>query len=567
MIKPTYHMDQSLEAIANQAEELYQKKEYESIVALLNDEVLKRHNDSELYLHKARALNILEKPDDSLIYSRKALSIDPKSTWGWLTSGNSWCDNHKYDKAIQDYNKAIELDAYYGDAYINLGNALSYMNDHDKAIEAYNKAINLDGNDADAYNNRGNVWYKAKNHDKSIEDYNKAIELKPDFPFAYHNRGLTWQAKEDYKNALTDFDKAIQLDKNYARAYHKRAEAYSSLGEYKKAIVDYQSYVKLKNNPDDYFTKVALSEIARLQENIENEWYIEIEQNITKIKQLLLFDRQCITHYTSLSAAKAMILDESFFRLSEGAYLNDTSEGKELLKYMEFEIPKSIEDGTIEEYFTEKPFIGSFVADNKHNDLTLWRMYGKEAQVEARGCALTIDRKQFINDFEAILNPVDSKESKVGVSEGKYTFYKVAYRNGDKFSIPGSGNKSIKQLKELLRSLKESLKELNKEQKERITELLNDITYLFKSAEYQYENEIRLVVQGVGITKKFEDSENSTKPPRVHIDMINITPALKKITLGPKVERADEWAAAFNYYIKENYTNNVDIVISHLPFK
>jgi hypothetical protein len=40
--------------------------------------------------------------------------------------------------------------------------------------------------------------------------------------------------------------------------------------------------------------------------------------------------------------------------------------------------------------------------------------------------------------------------------------------------------------------------------------------------------------------------------------------------LGPKVERADEWAAAFNYHIKEQYpkrNENVEIVISHLPFK
>jgi hypothetical protein len=45
-----------------------------------------------------------------------------------------------------------------------------------------------------------------------------------------------------------------------------------------------------------------------------------------------------------------------------------------------------------------------------------------------------------------------------------------------------------------------------------------------------------------------------------------MVPVISKITLGPKVERADEWAAAFNYSIK-NAGNEAEIIISHLPFK
>jgi hypothetical protein len=36
---------------------------------------------------------------------------------------------------------------------------------------------------------------------------------------------------------------------------------------------------------------------------------------------------------------------------------------------------------------------------------------------------------------------------------------------------------------------------------QRIKELLNGIAYLFKSSEYQYEHEVRLVVAGVGFKK------------------------------------------------------------------
>ena len=49
--------------------------------------------------------------------------------------------------------------------------------------------------------------------------------------------------------------------------------------------------------------------------------------------------------------------------------------------------------------------------------------------------------------------------------------------------------------------LKAKIKKLNEQQKISVIKLLNEIAYLFKSSEYQYENEVRLVVQGVGFKK------------------------------------------------------------------
>jgi len=47
---------------------------------------------------------------------------------------------------------------------------------------------------------------------------------------------------------------------------------------------------------------------------------------------------------------------------------------------------------------------------------------------------------------------------------------------------------------------------------------------------------------------------------------VPIRSLIKKITLGPKVDRADEWAAAF-YYSLEKDELKPCIHISHLPFK
>ena len=129
-----------------------------------------------------------------------------------------------------------------------------------------------------------------------------------------------------------------------------------------------------------------------------------------------------------------------------------------------------------------------------------------------------------------------------------------------------------------------------------LKEKLNEVAYLFKSIEYQYENEVRLVVKGVGIDKvigakkeidkkyttDFKEEPTTTKetenitnlnPPKVFVEMIDIRPFIQQITIGPKVNNKEEWASAFHYSLQNHYetqkitTTQPKILISHLPFK
>ncbi|MBK9013610.1 MAG: hypothetical protein IPM82_05735 [Saprospiraceae bacterium] len=102
--------------------------------------------------------------------------------------------------------------------------------------------------------------------------------------------------------------------------------------------------------------------------------------------------------------------------------------------------------------------------------------------------------------------------------------------------------------------------------------MLNEITYLFKGAEYEHEHEVRLVVDSeIGFPLKINHKEDGA--PKVYIEIGDIRPLITKLTLGPKVERSDEWASVFyfsfkDFYQKEGINESLpDIYISHLPFK
>jgi tetratricopeptide (TPR) repeat protein len=598
-------MSKNLDTLRRQAVELYEKEKFKEIIELLNDEILEKYKDAELYAWRARAHYMLD--DDANIimqYSQKAIDSDGNYYMAFYVRGFAWDEKSEYDKAIADYTKAIELKPDDGSIYNNRGISWKSKGEYDKAIADYTKAIELKPSYAGAYSNRGISWKNKNEYDKAIADYTKAIELRPGYAAAYLNRGLVWSDKDEYEKALQDYTKAIELKPDYVIAYNNRGTVLNHKAEYDKAIVDFMKAIELKPDyanayynmgiakrnvgknlnesisdfekyldiapiKDDVWATKARDFIQELQEKIKDNKLKEISDLVSEIKKILLITDGCITHYTGLSIGKILVLDEkSKFRLSEGAFLNDTSEGTELFRFLNYKFSTQQEDGLIARSFTPKPFIGSFVAEDKHDDLNLWRFYGKENNVEAKGCALTLKMKEFIDEINESLT--HGTDMPFIASEDDINFYRVAYLDHNSttisFQIPNA-MKDEKKLNKLLKDLKDKVDDYKTEDKSILEKYLNSIAFLFKSDVYKNENELRLVMKGIEFEKKIDIDAN---PPRVYIELINIRHLIEQITLGPKVDKPDEWAAALHYsYAKETDENKrpKKILVSRLPYK
>ncbi len=507
--------------------------------------------------------------DAAIASGVEAIKLSPQYVNAYHNLGNIYLELENYPSAIQHYKKAIELDETYVDSYNGLGNVYNHLNDYLNAIKEYEKVIELDEKYAIVYGNFGYLYAKLKDYPKAIEKYQKAIDLDKNDAFAHNGLGIVYSRLNDYQEAIKSYEKAIKSDENFASAYFNLASTYEKQNEYQNALLHYNKYIQIQKDKNDIFVEWASDSVNELTRKIKENEYAEIDKYIKKIKNILKFVGTYITHYTGITVGKILIIESGKMRLSEGSFLNDTSEGRQLFDYLNWHGLIKKETEALLELYSEKPFIASFVADHEHNNLTLWRMYGKELQVEGKGCAITIDKEKFIGEIKRKLG-INSKESDKGiVEEGMFIFYKVAYRNNDdSFSIPGAKRAENNKLNKLLKTVKEKLELLKHEEKqertfELITNSLNDIAYLFKTAEYQYEHEVRLVMQGIGFEKNIY---KESSPPKVYIELGSILPAITKVTIGPKVDRPDEWAAAFNYSFKKENLNPT-IVISRLPYK
>jgi len=559
------------EAYSNRGNSWDRKGDYEKAISDYNKAIELKPDFTDAYNNRGVSWQGKGDHDIAIADFTKAIELNPDLNEVYNNRGISWQKKGEYEKAITDYSKVIELKPDYVDAFIKRGISWDSIGQYDNAITDYNQAIELKSDSVNAHNNRGVSWGNKGEYDKAIADYNKAIDFKTDSAEPYYNRGISWANKNEYDKAIIDFTKAIELKPDYANAYYSRGLTWKIKSQPENAIKDFENFLEHTPDRTDIWAKRAksnISELLKLQYDIKLN---EIDAIIIRIKRLLSINSGCVTHYTSLTAAKAMLLESSSFRISEGSFLNDTSEGRELFKFLELKItPEKGTDDTVAQPFTQKPFIGSFVEEIKHDDLNLWRMYGKENKEEAKGCALTIKVNLFVEGINKVLSPIGDKTKDIGrktFESDDINFYRVAYQLNDKpheFIVPGLKIVVVKKLNKLLEELSTKVKDYDQtpDNKRDLEEAINSIAFLFKSDVYRSENEIRLVVKGVGFKKMFD---NNVIPPKVYIDLGNIRPMVEKITLGPKVGSPDEWAAAFYYsYDKEEKPR---ILISHLPFK
>lgn len=609
-------MDKNINSLRKDLEKLYKESRFQEIIELLTQEELEKQKDAVLYTWRARAAYQLQKEyiAETMVFAEKAIIEDPTYYMGYYVRALAWFDRYEYLKAIKDFTKSIELNLNFADAYYYRGLAWQNLNDYnkaitefDKAILNYKKSIQINPNDAVLYLFSGNAKYNITDYKNAIIDFTKAIKLNEDFSDAYYNRGLAYFAIKDYPNAIEDYSKSILLKPEYADVYYfDRANAYKANNDNKNAIADYtraikknpkyenayyfrglarkeskidnngskqdfKKYLKLTSEDNDVGVRYAKYYLKKLEE-INDLALSEISDLVYKIKNILRIDKDkdCITHYTSLSVIKSLILDSSKFRISEGNFMNDPSEGMKFFDFLDYDpFASKMNDTTVKPY-SPKPFIGSFVTKDKHNNLNMWRFYGKEEGVEAKGCAIDLCRQKFIEIIKNSLSNEKNKEARID-DESDINFYWVVYlpHKSTDFYIPNFKPKKIKEFKGLMNELKEKVTSYKMAKEANITSLeeyLNNIAFLFKRDDYKNENEVRLVMNGIEFEKKFCKDDRSVNPPRVYIELAPINKIVEHVTLGPKVDKVNEWATALHYSYKEK-EKAPKIEISHLPYK
>ena len=244
--------------------------------------------------------------------------------------------------------------------------------------------------------------------------------------------------------------------------------------------------------------------------------YVELIREILREKN----PKQDIAYYTSLNTLRYMLPErakEKAGRLSimHVAYMNDPNEGKTLWNYCGGKVLSGISNG--QRRALEYPFVFLKCFTPLIDDLPMWEMYGDHAA----GCCI-IFQKAFL------------KSTRLPVP-----LYRVCYlrKKSTSYDFLESDNPEV-QNKELLKECLTKLQELYKahSQDKNIRPYFRKITepiiFLFKDANYQHEQELRIMYRYAQISEDFLHIEGEY--PKLYINP-EIYLRIKEIILGPKV--------------------------------
>jgi tetratricopeptide (TPR) repeat protein len=118
---------------------------------------------------------------------------------------------NKYQEAIESSNKALQLDPRNNYSTGTRGQAFYYLKNYSAALANFNAVIAINQKSTSSYWWRGNTYYALENYQEAIFEYDRAIELSPPSAYLYNNRGDAKLRLFQSDGALADYQKAVQL--------------------------------------------------------------------------------------------------------------------------------------------------------------------------------------------------------------------------------------------------------------------------------------------------------------------------------------------------------------------
>lgn len=589
------------DAYFNRALAYYYLGEYEKSISDNDRVILMQPDNADAYLNRGLGWNYKANYDKAISDYNEVLSR--KSDYellAFINRGIAYYYKGQYNEAIEDYTNALKINDKTDYIYNNRGLAWFNKGFYEEAINDYNEALNINPDYIDAYINRAMVWYDKEEFDKSINDCTKALEINSNSADAYNIRGSSYYYIKEFDKATDDFLKVIEFAGFEAIGNTNMGDIFSAKGDFKKANEYYEKAENAGNIPDWLKTPLKQKKdrnnqrLLLLKTNVpadEIAKHVHIEERtekiLQKIKKISKSDTRNVVHYTKIFVADIYVSSlDSKMHYSNAIYMNDPMEGQVVFDYLnEKKISEAYLEG--EKRYENSVYLGSFLpaedagkGKSHEDELVMWRTYGKDENgKEAAGCNLVLSseffrptKKQENRNFPGTES--DDEQLRLAVVKEDYSMNKIVdeellnviyiefHNKKARIKNDPSGNlePSMNELKKLLSQMIEIRDNSDKTEFKKYIEntmfkKLSTISFLFKSADYIYENEVRViktVPRDSELIKAREVNIPGLPKKRFYIESNNeILPYIQKIFLGPKVENHQQWGLYFDFELRQ----------------
>jgi Flp pilus assembly protein TadD len=220
-------------------------------------------NEADLQEELGEIYETIHRPNDAILYFRRALDSDARSIAALNGLGMSYLDLHDSASASQYLTDCLNVDPVNYACIDNLGVAKIQEGRNDAAAVAFRKAHRLEPERPEAIVNFGYLADVNGDWKRAVAYYVQAIAVNPYVPESYVNLGIDYEHNNLYPLAQAALLKGVAATPYDGRVRYLLARAYAAQGQKALALAELKA-AETSLDPD--VAQIAKEETARLMQ-------------------------------------------------------------------------------------------------------------------------------------------------------------------------------------------------------------------------------------------------------------------------------------------------------------
>jgi len=435
-----------------------------------------------------------------------------------------------------------------------LANLYLLSEDFDNATLLVDELIEEDSNYVRAILLKGSIYQKQKHYRNAIQQYRKAYEIDPQRGDILDRIFQCHACLGNNKSALRIFQEKYNhfLPKDRFRMIHSMLANEDFDSEF---LCTCLNDLKVDENQPKAFWfdfDYTFEKIFKISENVASNGELRVGlltlyKMISNLKRKLRLDitkNEATYHYSSLDSllplAKYKAEQSSRFRLSNVAYMNDPSEGEVFGKILGlFFRSEDVSDMLNSLYGSNhmvyrRTYLSSFSL--RKDFLPMWVQYANKGN----GCCYEIPTRLFGEYDRSIERQITQRSNKKNTDNRPVLYNVFYYDDQSKECINDDILQQCKVIGQTMLSLKKFCN--NDDVVLMIAGMIDEIRYLFKSADYKTEEEVRVIDTDCDNSAKLTNQAKvGNQPPRLFLEL-SFEIKFAEIMLGPRTSDLKDWA-------------------------
>ena len=189
---------------------------------------------------------------------------DPNDLTGYMTLGNVFSREERYQESADTYDKAVSIigepKSFHWNLFFRRGISYERLKKWDKAEPNFMKSLDLSANQPEVLNYLGYSWVdQGINLEQGMDMIRKAVELRPRSGFIVDSLGWAHYRLGQYEDAVAALERAVQLMPQDPTINDHLGDAYWQVGRKLEATFQWNIALATKtpaDNPEEIKKKL-----------------------------------------------------------------------------------------------------------------------------------------------------------------------------------------------------------------------------------------------------------------------------------------------------------------------